>query len=149
MSASAGQTVVLSHGRAALVDTAYLVALLDPRDALNHRAVRLAKALAAAKAALVCTDAVLTELANYFCRSPLRSHAIAWIDAIVSARGWEIVSVDRSLFLRGLGRYRRHLDKTWSLTDCTSMEVMQDRGLTDVATSDAGFSQGGFKVLLR
>src|SRR3990172_4410604 len=110
------------------IDTAYLVALLDPRDGHNGRAI---------------------ELANYFSRSPLRAECIEWLRAIRADAGWEIVPLDRSLVSRGEARYRRHRDKSWSLTDCISMEVMTQRRIRDAATLDGGFAQAGFSVLMR
>jgi predicted nucleic acid-binding protein len=55
----------------------------------------------------------------------------------------------RALLARAEVRYRRHVDENWSLTDCRSMELMQARGIRDIATTDAGFEQAGFRCLLR
>jgi predicted nucleic acid-binding protein len=41
------------------------------------------------------------------------------------------------------------MDKEWSLTDCLSFVVMQQRGLTEALTPDEHFVQAGFKALLR
>ena len=135
--------------RSVLVDTAHLIALLDPRDRLNARAVALAEALASERAGMITTDAVLLEFANYFARAPLRGHAGEWMRALRADPGWEIVSIEGALLARAEVRYRRHVDKTWSLTDCHSMELMQARGIREVATTDAGFDQAGFRCLLR
>src|SRR5438045_3609590 len=91
-----------------LVDTSFLVALVDPRDGLHEEALALATDLDRAGAGLVTTDAVLVELANYFARSPLRGEAIAWIDAIRANPKWVIVALERPLLQRGETRYRRH-----------------------------------------
>ena len=34
------------------------------------------------------------------------------------------------------------------MTDCVSMEVMTRRGIREVGTTDQGFAQAGFAVLL-
>lgn len=136
-------------GRRVLADTAWLVALLDPRDRLNARAVALAARLASERATLLTTDAVLLEFANYFARGPLRGHAGEWMRALRADPGWEIAGVERTLLHRAEARYRRHVDKDWSLTDCHSMELMLERRIRDVATADAGFEQAGFRCLLR
>jgi uncharacterized protein len=135
--------------RSVFVDSGYLVALLDPRDHLNARALEVAQALAADDAALLTTDAVVLEVANYFARSPLRRTAARWIKSLRAAEGWEVVPVDRATLLRAEERYARHGDKNWSLTDCHSMEHMRARKLHEVATADAGFEQAGFDCLLR
>jgi uncharacterized protein len=133
---------------AVYVDTAWLVALIDVRDQHHDEALALAEKLAAEDAPLVSTDAVVVELCNYFARSPLRSEAIAWVLEVREDSGWEIVSVDRRLLSAAERRYRAHEDKTWSLTDCIGMELMRSRKLERAATTDAGFQQAGFRVLL-
>ncbi len=45
-------------------------------------------------------------------------------------------------------RYRRHADKSWSLTDCHAMEVASERRIRDIATTDVGYEQAGFERLL-
>jgi predicted nucleic acid-binding protein len=35
------------------------------------------------------------------------------------------------------------------MTDCSSFEVMRERGVTDVLTTDYHFTQAGFRVLLK
>src|SRR5208282_5143253 len=40
-------------------------------------------------------------------------------------------------------------DKEWSLTDCISFVVMNERGMTDALTSDHHFEQAGFQILLK
>ncbi|HEY6106609.1 MAG TPA: hypothetical protein VIV59_11535, partial [Anaeromyxobacteraceae bacterium] len=76
-------------------------------------------------------------------------HAGEWMRALRADPGWEIVSIEGALLARAELRYRRHVDKSWSLTDCHSMELMQARGIREVATADAGFEQAGFRCLLR
>jgi hypothetical protein len=135
--------------RSVLVDTPYFVALLDPRDNLHRRAEALTRTLAEEEAKMLTTDAIVLELGNYFARGPLRPHAARWIAALRADAGWDIVALERGLLARAEARYRDHLDKNWSLTDCHSMELMRDRRMRDVATSDVGFEQAGFRCLLR
>jgi predicted nucleic acid-binding protein len=52
------------------------------------------------------------------------------------------------LLSQGESRYRRYHDKSWSLTDCISMELLRQRRLSDVASTDRGFRQAGFRVLM-
>lgn len=134
--------------RSVYVDTSWLVALIDKRDQHQPAAIELAGALAHDDAFLLSTDAVVLELCNYFARSRLRDEAIAWVDEIRGAAGWEIAPVDRALLQRAERLYRQHGDKTWSLTDCVGMEIMRTRRIKEAATTDAGFRQAGFHILL-
>jgi uncharacterized protein len=40
-------------------------------------------------------------------------------------------------------------DKEWSLTDCISFVVMNERGIGDALTNDHHFEQAGFQILLK
>jgi uncharacterized protein len=135
--------------RRVFADTALFVALLDVRDNLNSRAMKLAEDFAGERAEMVTSDAVLLELANYFARGPLRSHAAKWIAALRADATWAIETVERDILVRAESRYAQHGDKNWSLTDCHSMEIMRHRRIRDVATADLGFEQAGFRCLLR
>ena len=52
-------------------------------------------------------------------------------------------------FFDGLARYERRLDKDYSLQDCTSMNVMEAEGITEILTSDHNFEQEGFTILMK
>jgi predicted nucleic acid-binding protein len=130
------------------VDTAFCVALVNPRDSARELALGLAKKFAAMRPNLITTDAVLIEIGNYFCRSSLRIPAIDLVEGIRSNKTWHVEPLSSDVLLRAQSRYRRARDKNWSLTDCISMEVMQARGVREIATTDRGFAQAGFKPLL-
>ena len=130
------------------VDTAFLIALLRSQDAHLQGARKLAVQLAEQSSPLVTTDAVLLELANFFARHPLRLTAIGWIAKIRGDAGWRVERLEPDLMTRAEARFKRFGDKDWSLTDCISMEVMERRRIREVATTDGGFAQAGFTLLL-
>lgn len=130
------------------VDTGYLVALLNRRDNLHAQATALAASWQQKKRMVVTTDAVLLELANFFGKSPLRMASANAVRRIRASRGWSIEQLTRKLIERGEGRYAAHPDKSWSLTDCISMEVMLDYQLAEAATPDHHFVQAGFRILM-
>ena len=43
---------------------------------------------------------------------------------------------------------RRRLDKGYSLTDCMSMVLCHEQGISDVLKHDRHFEQEGFAILL-
>jgi predicted nucleic acid-binding protein len=90
----------------------------------------------------------LIELANFFSKSPLRMSCAAALRRIRASEGWLIEPLTKKLLERGEVRYSAHPDKSWSLTDCISMEVMLTHGLRDAATPDPHFGQAGFRVLM-
>ena len=135
--------------RGILIDTAYLVALLDTRDRWHRVAFDLAREFERQSAALHTTDMVLTEFGHYFARSPLRTAAAQWVQTLRAEPAFQIAEGVRALQLRGEARYRKYPDKAWSVTDCVSMEYMVEKSLSEVATTDAHFEQGGFRILLK
>lgn len=44
--------------------------------------------------------------------------------------------------------YGNREDKCWSVTDCSSMLLMEDMEITEVLTADHHFEQAGFVVLM-
>ena len=59
-----------------------------------------------------------------------------------------IVPLDSRLLQRGLDLFASRADKDWSLTDCISFIVMQEKTLRDALTADHHFEQAGFHLLL-
>jgi predicted nucleic acid-binding protein len=90
---------------------------------------------------------VLTEVLNYFCDHGTRSR-LAAVEAVRRAlRQFSVVSTDRALFKRAVDRYAARPDKQFSLTDCISMVLMEDLGITHVLTNDHHFVQAGFTIV--
>lgn len=132
--------------RTVFVDAAYYIALLNPRDQHAAAAVRLAHDISGW---YVTTTWVLTEVCNLLSSPGVRARAIALVEELEDATDTEIIHVDHDLWRRSLNHYATRPDKSWSLTDCLSFLVMQDRGLTEALTADRHFEQAGFTVLLK
>lgn len=128
------------------VDTGYLLAILSPRDELHQRALAWAAVL---NEPLVVTEYVLWEMVNGLSGPADRPKAHQAVDEIRNAPVWDLVSASLDLFQSGLELHRNRADKEWSLTDCISFLVMQERGITRALTYDHHFEQAGFESLLR
>lgn len=99
---------------------------------------------------VVTTNYVLSELVALL-TSPLsasRSTILRHIEAIRSVHWVEIVHIDPSLDAAAWKLLSERLDKKWSLVDCASFVVMEQRNLTDALTADRHFEQAGFVRLL-
>jgi predicted nucleic acid-binding protein len=127
-------------------DTSYYVALLSPRDAVHEEATRVSQSLARR---VVLSDFILLELGNALSGAGQRDLFAKLVPHLRSQANVRIILASRELLDRGLEFFGRRSDKLWSLTDCTSMVIMHDEGITDVLTTDHHFTQAGFNVLLR
>ena len=129
-------------------DTLYWIALINSRDQWHESAVSINSVLTDVR--LVATENVLTELANFFAEygEIMRRKVSMTIRAVLSDEQVEVVAGTRQTFLEGLALYESRSDKAYSLTDCSAMNVMRQRGITDVLTHDGHFTQEGFQVLV-
>jgi predicted nucleic acid-binding protein len=126
-------------------DAWFFIALIDRRDAHHGRAQRLA--LRVATQPVVTHDAVLTEVLTYFAEEGAHVRHLA-VDVVRTAlRAYEVLAGERQLFVAALNRYAARPDKDYSLVDCMSMAVMEERGIRHVLTNDHHFSQAGFIVV--
>jgi len=134
--------------RMVFVDTNYWVAVINPNDQWHQRAADVKSRLGLVR--LVTTELVLVELLNYFCsyRLDTRRIAVKVVHRILASPEIEIISHTHDTFLTGFALYEARSDKTYSLTDCISMNLMRERGINDVLTHDNHFAQEGFTLLL-
>lgn len=128
-------------------DTVYWIAVLNPRDALSSAAKAAREAVG--QAILVTTEEVLAEFLNAMSRSAaLRKAAVKAVREILKNPNVKVIPQSRDSFQQALERYADRLDKTYSLTDCSSMNAMDAKGIRDVLTHDRHFAQEGYNVLI-
>ena len=134
--------------RRVFVDTNYWIAVISPVDQWRSQALAASGLLG--NASLITTDEILTEILNYFseARKELRMRAADEVRTILLNQTVEVVSSSHIAFLNAIDLYEARPDKGYSLTDCISMNICRDRGITDVLTHDDHFRQEGFTVLL-
>lgn len=92
---------------------------------------------------------VVTELADGLCKAGTRPIFVRLLALLQTDTQVTIVPADQGLMDRGLALYVSRPDKDWSLTDCISFVVMQERSITDALTADHHFEQAGFVALLK
>jgi len=88
-------------------------------------------------------------LGNYLCNSRSRQFFAGMVRHIRNDAFTVVVPASSALVDAGVGLYELRLDKTWSMTDCISMTVMETRGLIEALTTDHHFEQAGFTILLK
>ena len=126
-------------------DSGYWVALINPLDALRAVARRVSGDLGPIE--IVTSEMVL----NHFSRlgPRLRGAAVDAIGEMVNDPKVEVVELSSAFFNSALVRYASRPDQRWSLVDCSSFVLMEERGIRDALAHDIDFVQAGFNALLR
>jgi hypothetical protein len=97
----------------------------------------------------VVTEYVLWETVNALSKPVDRPKAHLLVRHIRSVGSYEFLPASAELLEAGLGLHAERPDKEWSLTDCISLIVMHERGLTRALAYDHHFEQAGLEALLR
>ena len=127
-------------------DTSFFVAFLNSRDLDHATAVDL---MANYEGQMVTTDWVLAELGNFLTARASRKLFAPFVRDLPTDPRFEIVPASRDQFESGCALYDARPDKDWSLTDCISMVVMNQRTIREVLSADHHFEQAGYTVLLK
>ena len=128
---------------AVFVDASYFIAQFRPGDQWEESAQEARGRLGDIE--LVTTDEILTEFLTGVSRggAAIRERAEAAVQGMLRDGDIRVIPQTRPSFLDGLNRFRRRLDKSYSLQDCIAMNVMEAEGITEVLTSDRNFAAGG------
>jgi predicted nucleic acid-binding protein len=130
-------------------DTCYWIAILNPKDDLHLKAKQASEGLG--PVFIVTSEMVLVELLNAFAERGDRFRGVAtqMAEQIKSAPNCEVVPQTSIQFTKALERYKNRADKSWSLTDCASFLIMEEKNINEALTHDDHFLQAGFLALLR
>jgi len=134
--------------KAIFADTFFWVALTNPSDSRYRDAVAVDGLLAGTT--LFTTDEVLAEFLTFFAGDDwLRDRAARTVLELLQDPEMRVIPQSRESFLDGLELYRQRPDKSYSLTDCISMQTMRRHSITEVLTNDRHFEQEVFRALFR
>jgi uncharacterized protein len=129
-------------------DTQFFVALINPRDQWHKRALEVESNLI--EPFYITTEGILTEVLTFFCEygEKARLKAVEAIELILSEASTEVITITHQLFIEGVELYKQRPDKGYSLTDCISMNICREGGISEILTHDHHFTQEGFTVLM-
>ena len=127
-------------------DTVYFFALLNPADQFHRQACALSQL---PLGPLVTTEFILTEVGDGLSRPENRPRFAHLLQLLRAQADVEIIPAGSDLFRQGCELHAQRPDKEWSLTDCTSFVVMQERDIENALTSDRHFEQAGFRALIK
>lgn len=126
-------------------DAFFFLALLNKRDAWHLKAIDTIDTI---PGPIVTTQWVLAEVADAFCKPPARGLFAKLLELIETDDRIHVVGASNRQFQRGSELYLARCDKSWSLTDCISFMVMEQRQIKESLTGDQHFEQAGFTATL-
>ena len=99
----------------------------------------------------ITTNYIITELVSLLISRVRYPHKliVEYVTKLEASSYVEIIHIDRDLHSRSLGLFSARPKKLWSLVDCSSFVVMQERGITEALTTDQHFEQASFVRLLK
>lgn len=125
--------------------------LADHREPFHALAAKIYRTARQQGRRILTTNYILCELVALL-TSPLRiprPSVVQLIDGLKNSPFVEIVPVDLALDADAWNLLRNRQDKEWSLVDCASFVLMQQRSITEALTTDHHFEQAGFVRLLK
>jgi uncharacterized protein len=129
-------------------DSAFLYALVDRRDSAHAPAVEALRKLVVAQRPVVTSDYVLAEALTL---AKARAGSVAALRLLDRLEASDLVGMEwigPHRFVSAKAFFRKHADRGFSFTDCTSFVVIREMALRDALTTDRHFVEAGFRVLL-
>lgn len=135
--------------RTVFADSGYWIGLLHSRDQMHERAREVAAMYQSVP--IVTTQMALVEALNHLSSEgeQLRNLATGLVRELQNRPEVEIIPQIEEQFYAAMERYAARSDQRWSLTDCASFLVMEDRNISEALAYDRDFEQAGFVALLR
>ena len=131
--------------KAVFIDTSYLLALELANDQRHQVAKDHWQLLVKSLPPLVTTSYVFDEVVTFFNSRGYHAKAVQVGNGLLRSPSVKLIHIDDALFQVGWIYFQQHQDKTYSLTDCISFVVMQQRNISTALTFDKHFVQAGFQ----
>jgi predicted nucleic acid-binding protein len=130
------------------VDANAWIAISSKRDRLHEPAIKLNRTLLQSGYRYFTTNFVLDETCTGLLMHVGHFAAVDFGDRIRTAQVVDVIHVSEEIEEAAWQFFRRHSDKQFSFTDCTTFVVMRQLNLTEAFTNDHHFEQAGFSILL-
>ena len=133
------------------VDTSGWGNLVDRSQPFHSLAATLYRLARQQNHKIITTNYIMAELVALL-TSPLRltrPQIITFVESLRQSSYIEILHIDAETDTQAWQLLSSREDKNWSLVDCSSFVVMQQRNITEALTNDYHFEQAGFVRLLK
>lgn len=125
-------------------DTSAIVAYFDRNDQRHEEAKSIFGKIVKKRIRILITDYIFDECITIILSRAGHENAIKAGEFILNSNIIEFVWLDESLKLKAWEFFKKHSDKNYSFTDCTSFILMKERKLRYFFAFDNDFSRAGF-----
>lgn len=129
------------------LDAGYIIALEAEDDQNHQKAFEHWQIFLKNLPPLVTTTYIFDEILTFFNSRNRHAKAVEIGTNLLASKAIEVIQVDEQLFREGWEYFQKHEDKRYSLTDCLSFIVMQNRYISKALTFDKHFAQAGFQKI--
>jgi uncharacterized protein len=129
------------------IDTSFITALCASQERWHADAQACWASVVGQRRRFVTTTFVLDEVVTFLNTRGHHALAVETGQQILESPAFGLIHVEDGLLSRGWDYFVRHSDKRYSLTDCISFVVMQERSVASALAFDHHFVQAGFQVL--
>ena len=130
------------------LDTSFAIALAVATDQHHERALELVAQADAVQSRLITTTATLLEIGSALSAQRHRGGAAELLRSLETDRRTTILPVDEERYRAGMRLFTQRADKSWTLTNCISFEVMREHEILRALSADHHFVEAGFVALL-
>ncbi len=126
------------------VDTSAFVSFMDCKDPYYDEALQTFRSVQQRNVEIITTDFVFDETITVVQSRVGHGAAVSAGNHILNSTVITLYWLDTEIKLRAWEYFRRHRDKSYSFTDCTSFVLMKDMGIRHYIAFDGHFRQAGF-----
>lgn len=126
------------------IDTSAIVALFDRFDKPHTRANNLLQIIREKRIRLLMSDYILDESITTALSRIGHDTAVKVGEFILNSNIIELVWLDESVKMKAWEYFKKHPDKKYSFTDCTSFVLMREMKINDFFAFDEDFIKAGF-----
>ena len=132
-------------------DSSAYIAYYNKRDKNHNKAISLVKKIKEREfgpVIIYTSDYVFDEVITVvLVLTKNKDLAIKIGESIKASKITKIVKIDEEIFHRAWEIFKKHRDKLWSFTDCTSFAIMKKMNIKTALTFDKHYKQAGFNTI--
>ena len=133
------------------IDTSALYALMTPKDkfynSANEYLESVIKKSDKKDITLITTDYVICETLNLINIRQGHKEAIEFLNSIENSQYFDVEDITKSNKDEAKKIFKKHTDKDYSFTDCTSFAFMRENEIKKAFAFDNHFIQFGFELV--